>query len=66
MTTLTRRPSRYLLIGVLAALISTHLVSTADATPNSLAIAMEIPGYPGKDKLTAGVKNSSVKKCRKL
>lgn len=64
MTTLTRRPSRYLLIGVLAALISTHLVSTAEATPKSLAIAMEVPGYPGKDKLTAGVKNSSVKKVQ--
>jgi len=64
MTTLTRRPSRYFLIGVLAALISTHLVSTAEATPKSLAIAMEVPGYPGKDKLTAGVKNSSVKKVQ--
>ena len=64
MTTLTRRPSRYLLIGVLVALISTHIVSTAEATPNSLAIAMEVPGYPGKDKLTAGVKNSSVKKVQ--
>ena len=64
MTTFTRRPSRYLLIGVLVALISTHLVSTAEATPKSLAIAMEVPGYPGKDKLTAGVKNSSVKKVQ--
>ncbi|MEY2778259.1 MAG: Transglycosylase-like domain, partial [Actinomycetota bacterium] len=25
---------------------------------------MEVPGYPGKDKLTAGVKNSSVKKVQ--
>lgn len=64
MTTFTRRPSRYLLIGVLVAFISTHLVSTAEATPKSLAIAMEVPGYPGKDKLTAGVKNSSVKKVQ--
>jgi len=64
MTTFTRRPFLYLLIGVLVALISTHIVSTAEATPNSLAIAMEVPGYPGKDKLTAGVKNSSVKKVQ--
>jgi hypothetical protein len=52
MTTFTRRPTRYLIIGALAALISTNLQFAAQATPPAIAIVMEVPDYPGKEKLT--------------
>ena len=64
MTTFTRRPTRYLIIGALAALISTNLQFSAQATPMAIAIVMEVPDYPGKSKLTKGVENSSVKKVQ--
>jgi peptidoglycan hydrolase-like protein with peptidoglycan-binding domain len=64
MTTFTRRPTRYLIIGALAALISTNLQVSAQATPTAIAIVMEVPDYPGKSKLTKGVENSSVKKVQ--
>jgi peptidoglycan hydrolase-like protein with peptidoglycan-binding domain len=64
MTTFTRRPTRYLIIGALAALISTNLQFSAQATPTAIAIVMEVPDYPGKSKLTKGVENSSVKKVQ--
>ena len=64
MTTFTRRPTRYLIIGALAALISTNLQFSAQATPMAIAIVMEVPDYPGKEKLTKGVENSSVKKVQ--
>jgi len=64
MTTFTRRPTRYLIIGALAALISTNLQISAQATPTAIAIVMEVPDYPGKSKLTKGVENSSVKKVQ--
>ena len=40
MTTFTRRPTRYLIIGALAALISTNLQFSAQATPTAIAIVM--------------------------
>ena len=64
MTTFTRRPTRYLIIGALAALISTNLQFSAQATPMAIAIVMEVPDYPGKSKLTKGSNNSSVKKVQ--
>ncbi len=64
MTTFTRRPTRYLIIGALAALISTNLQFSAQATPAAIAIVMEVPDYPGKSKLTKGSNNSSVKKVQ--
>ena len=64
MTTFTRRPSRYLLIGVLVALISTTFQYSVQATPAAIAIVMEVPNYPGKTKLTKGAENSSVKKVQ--
>jgi peptidoglycan hydrolase-like protein with peptidoglycan-binding domain len=48
----------------LAALISTNLQISAQATPTAIAIVMEVPDYPGKSKLTKGVENSSVKKVQ--
>jgi peptidoglycan hydrolase-like protein with peptidoglycan-binding domain len=48
----------------LAALISTNLQFSAQATPMAIAIVMEVPDYPGKDKLTKGSNNSSVKKVQ--
>jgi hypothetical protein len=64
MTTFTRRPSRYLLIGLLVALISTTFQYSVQATPAAIAIVMEVPNYPGKTKLTKGAENSSVKKVQ--
>lgn len=64
MTTLTRRPTRYLIIGALAALISTNFQYSAQALPSGIAIVMEVPVYPGKSKLTKGAENSSVKKVQ--
>ena len=64
MTTFTRRPTRYLIIGPNPALISTNLQFAAQATPTAIAIVMEVPDYPGKSKLTKGVENSSVKKVQ--
>ena len=64
MTTFTRRPSRYLLIGVLVALISTTFQYSVQATPAAIAIVIEVPNYPGKTKLTKGAENSSVKKVQ--
>ena len=64
MTTFTRRPTRYLIIGALATLIATNFQYSAQATPNAIAIVMEVPDYPGKTKLTKGSENSSVKKVQ--
>ncbi len=54
-------PLPYSTIGALAALISTNLQFSAHATPTAIAIVMEVPDYPGKEKLTKGSNNSSVK-----
>ena len=63
MTTFKRRQLKIVLVSIL----SLVLISSFNAPSNAFAntfIATEIPDYPGKEKLKAGVKNSSVKKVQ--
>lgn len=63
MTTYKRRQLKIALVSIL----SLVLISSFNAPSNAFAntfIATEIPDYPGKEKLKAGVKNSSVKKVQ--
>ena len=63
MTTSKRRQLKIALVSIL----SLVLISSFNAPSNAFAntfISTEIPDYPGKEKLKAGVKNSSVKKVQ--
>ncbi len=63
MTTFSRRRFRIALISILS--VCFLFTSTVESNAlSNLVIKTEVPDYPGKNKLTAGVKNSSVKKVQ--
>ncbi len=63
MTTFKRRRFKIVSISILTLVLGLGFINPTSAIPN-IAISTEIPDYPGKDKLKAGVKNSSVKKVQ--
>ncbi|NBO78271.1 MAG: peptidoglycan-binding protein [Actinobacteria bacterium] len=63
MTTLKRRRLKIVFVSILSLVMTFSINLPSNAFAN-IIISTEIPDYPGKDKLKAGVKNSSVKKVQ--
>lgn len=63
MTTFKRRRLKIVSISILSLVLIASFNNPSIALP-SVWISTEIPDYPGKDKLKAGAKNSSVKKVQ--
>ena len=63
MTTLKRRRLKIVLVSILSLVMTFSINLPSNAFAN-IIISTEIPDYPGKDKLKAGVKNASVKKVQ--